>query len=100
MFIRALGLVAAASCLAVPAIAAEPAGQSVRVVYKDLDLETAEGQASLARRLDAAARQVCGMDEMQTGTRIGNRDAQRCYRETRASLQAQFTNVFEGDRAG
>ena len=100
MLIRALGLATVASVLTVPAFAAEPNGQSVRVEYNDLNLATAEGQEMLDRRLDAAARQVCGIDDVQTGTRIGSRDAKRCYRDAKASLQAQFADLVQARTAG
>ncbi len=103
MFIRN-SILAAMSAMSIAALAAPasaaPAGQAIRVEYSDLNLTTAEGQATLDRRLDDAARQVCGIGAMQTGTRMESRDARRCYREAKTSLAQQFANLVQAPAKG
>lgn len=62
----------AAFGLAVSAGAAPASAKSVSIdiEYADLDLTSPQGQAKLERRIDAAARQICGANEQRTGTRI------------------------------
>jgi UrcA family protein len=78
----AASVVATATLFAVtPGVAAAAeAGQSVAVHVADLDLATPKGQKQLERRIDRAARAVCGMDDGQTGTRLASQDAAACYR--------------------
>ena len=66
-----------------PSFAATPEhGNAVEVRYKDLDLATSEGQAELNRRIDNAARAVCGLDQaVTTGSRI--RRPRSCRRSSR-----------------
>lgn len=86
---------AAATLIATPAFA-----ESVRVEYKDLDLATDAGQKTLQGRLDAAARQVCGMDDIRTGTRVPDASARKCHKDALASLEQQFAAVIDKARAG
>lgn len=58
--IAALGLFATSA----PAVAQE--GADVTVTYDDLDLDSAKGQKELDRRIEKAARQVCGLDRQRT----------------------------------
>ena len=103
MSIRRIPLaLAAALVLAAPAgvAAAETQTTSTGVKYKDLDLTTDAGQKELAARLDRAARAVCGMDEVGTGTRVKSRDARDCYREAREQLGEQISRVTKGGAQG
>lgn len=92
---RAITAAAAlAACLfTTPGFAAE-AG-SVQVQYRDLDLSTVAGTEELNRRLDKAARQVCGLDTTTTGTRIKSRDSRRCYSETKQQLETQVASLTQ-----
>ncbi len=98
---RPLALALAATALApnaLPALAAE--GESIAVQYSDLNLASAEGQRVLDRRLERAARNVCGMDEIRVGTRLASREATACYRETRARLDRHFAQLTTAQRQG
>src|SRR5687768_10025845 len=78
MSIRSIALaLAAAATFAVPAAAraAEAAVSTAGVNYKDLDLTSEAGQKELDRRVDRAARQVCGMDEAVVGSRVVPRES-------------------------
>jgi UrcA family protein len=90
-----LVLAAAAITFAVPA-----AAESMSVKYDDLDLTTATGQKQLAQRLDKAAREVCGMTDQRTGTRMTSPDTRKCYADARASAKERFAAIMSGSQAG
>jgi UrcA family protein len=100
MRIQSTILALAAAALAVPAIAADGAGSTVSVRYNDLNLATKAGQEELDRRLERAARNVCGLDAVRTGTRLPSAEARRCYREARATLDKQFASLVRYDARG
>jgi UrcA family protein len=84
-----------------PALAAAPAdGASVAIRYADLNLESAEGQAELTRRIDRAARAVCGIDAQSTGTRIPSRASNECYRNALQQIEPQFARLIDKQRSG
>lgn len=64
--------------------------ETVVVPFVDLNLSTPEGQERLAKRVDAAARAVCGMDESRVGTRIRDKDAIACFEAAKVKARAQF----------
>lgn len=76
----------AAALLCGPAIAADDAPKSVEVRYHDLDLTTAAGARELDRRIDKAAKSVCQVEQVATGTRIASREARACFKETKVKL--------------
>jgi UrcA family protein len=86
-------LALAAAAAATPALSADEL-EAVRVHYKDLDLATKTGRDELDRRLDRAARSVCGLDEAKTGTRLPSEAARRCLADVRARLDGQFAAVI------
>lgn len=94
MFIKpaTIALAAAALTLA-PAAGAKDEPRTSGIAYGDLDLSTKEGVAELDRRIEAAAREVCGMDESTLGTRIVSRDARNCLREARRQLDQHFAKI-------
>ena len=96
----ALALAAAATLSAPAAFAAPAEGAAVAVQYSDLDLGTEKGQKTLERRLDAAARTVCGMDETTTGSRLVNGEARSCYKSARQQLAEQFAELTSNTRRG
>jgi UrcA family protein len=100
MRIQSTILALAAATLAVPAIAADDAGSAVSVRYNDLNLASKAGQEELDRRLERAARSVCGLDAIRTGTRLRSAEARRCYREARATLDKQFASLVSNDARG
>jgi UrcA family protein len=89
---QSLALALTAAALAVPAVAGDEAS-SVRVRYDDLDLTSAAGQRQLDRRLERAARKVCGVDVKTLGTYIRAPHSQECYREARRNLAQQYAEV-------
>ncbi|QZD87021.1 UrcA family protein [Qipengyuania psychrotolerans] len=95
-------LILAAVGLAIPsaAIAKTTETSSVTVNYRDLNLATAEGQDVLADRIEIAARQVCGYNRQLTGSRMRDRDAERCVSETTKNMNAQFAAVIEQSAKG
>ena len=95
-----LALAAAAVALTVPAAATEAESNSVGVRYSDLNLASKAGQDELDRRLDRAARNVCGMDGIRTGTRLASAESRRCYREARVTLDKQFAALVKERAAG
>jgi UrcA family protein len=98
MRIQSTILALAAATLALPAMASESSGSTVSVRYNDLNLATQAGQDELERRLDRAARTVCGLDETRTGTRLPSANARSCYREARVTLNQRFAALVK-DRA-
>lgn len=82
----AIGLAAAA----IPAQA-----ETAKVTFHDLDLATAKGQAQLERRVERAARVVCGYDAQRTGTRLRSPEVTTCYKEAKAKAHAQVALMIE-----
>lgn len=81
--------------------AAQPAFAEAAVVsYKDLDLTTEQGQKELDHRIDNAAKEVCGMNEERTGTRIVSSDARKCYKEARQKLQNRLAALTVNKATG
>ena len=103
MRIRSITLaLAAAAALAAPAVATAATKQenTKGVQYKDLDLATEAGQKALESRMDAAAREVCGLDDVRTGTRIASREARECYKSARAQIGEQLSQVVSRQTVG
>jgi UrcA family protein len=85
----------AATCLLAPCAAlAAPANSSdaaprVSVRYDDLNLNTADGQATLASRVRYAAQKLCGpsdeLDRLANSLRVS-----ACMRKTTADIMAQI----------
>ena len=94
-----LALIAAAG-LAVVAAPVAAANQSVTVEYKDLNLSSPKGQKILERRIDAAARQVCGADSTVTGTRIVSRESRACMANAKRQLAKKIASLVEDQRLG
>jgi UrcA family protein len=93
-----LAAVLAATTFATPAVAKD---EGVAVSYADLDLSTEVGQAKLERRIDKAARSVCGLDETRVGTRLQSREAKACFDETMAAMREQVAQrVAAGTHRG
>lgn len=81
-----LGLLAAAT-IASPAIASRTnaevadagAARTIAVRYNDLDVKSGNGQQELQRRIEVAARDVCGMSERNTGSLAPSASSRTCY---------------------
>ncbi|WP_081996278.1 UrcA family protein [Croceibacterium mercuriale] len=90
--------VAASGTLALPAAAADGRETvSVAVMHDDLDLATQDGQVTLQRRLNRAAKQVCRYPTNQT--LLSTQNEARCYRQARRDVAVQFAEVMT-DRVG
>ncbi|VWX53700.1 UrcA family protein [Novosphingobium sp. 9U] len=87
--LAAATLTAAALSIAAPAFA-----NDVTVNYKDLDLSTAKGQSTLARRLDNAAKNACGLGGSTTGSRLGSPSAKACYKDAKTRSQATLATII------
>jgi UrcA family protein len=99
----ALALCALALAAAATPLAAEESRRvAVEVRYADLNLQSEEGADVLFRRLDHAARQVCGLDTRQRG--FVKRQARACHaetlRETVAKVDAPMVTQIYAQRLG
>jgi len=74
--------------------------ESTGVRFSDLDLATTAGQQQLDRRIDRAARSVCGIEDATTGTRIASRSAQKCYEQALRATRTQVAKAIEAKQAG
>ncbi len=83
-----------------PAQAASTETNTAAVHFKDLDLTTEEGQSELDRRIDKAARAVCGLGEARTGTRLPNRKARECYESALSQLNERVAKLTKKQAAG
>lgn len=103
--IAAIGSVAATLALIAltpPTFAATPEqGNSIEVRYKDLDLRSADGKTELNRRIDRAARNVCGLDQpVTTGSRIRSSAQNDCYRNALRQIEPQFARLVDSSDRG
>jgi UrcA family protein len=97
----ALAVLATVTVFSIPQAAmAQEAGKSVEVRFADLNLNTAEGQQKLERRIDRAARQVCAMDQMTTGSRIASPAASACYRLALRNVRDRVASVISNSSSG
>lgn len=92
-------MIALAAALTV-VTAAPAAAENVGIEWRDLNLETAEGQAALDRRINNAASEVCGLNEIHTGTRFTSRRAQSCFDQAKAAAKRQVAAIREETRLG
>ncbi|RIV86532.1 UrcA family protein [Aurantiacibacter zhengii] len=89
-------LAAAAMTLAATGVSAQDEQtRAASVSHADLDLSTAEGVRELDRRIDSAAREVCGFGEVELGSRIPSRETRQCYRTAKRQLDRQFAQIVE-----
>ncbi len=65
-----------------------------------IDLNTAEGQRILDRRVEQVAREVCHVDRARIGTRIPSQEARDCLVKARASAQRQVAAIVASQRGG
>lgn len=65
-----------------------------------LDLNTAEGQRMLDERIERAAREVCQVNYVRTGSRIRSTSARECVAKARASAQRQMATIAANQRRG
>ena len=74
--------------------------ESVNVTYKDLNLDTAAGQKTLERRIEAAARQACGFHRQRTGTRLRGSGSRECYEAAKISASEQIAARIKDESLG
>lgn len=85
----AVSIGAVLSLLAAPALA-----ETKRVMFDDLDLDSPAGAKELDRRINAAARDVCGAADVRTGSRIAMRASKSCIQNARASARKQVAGAI------
>ena len=83
-----------------PALANTYETQTMTVETADLNLATPEGQARLDRRIESAARDVCGANVALSGTRIPSPKIGDCVAAARASAKKQVAALVEDQRRG
>ncbi len=103
--IAAIGSVAATLALVAmtpPTFAATPErAPAAEVRYTDLDLKTAAGKTELNRRIDKAARSVCGLDQaVTTGSRIRSHSQNTCYKNALSQIEPQFARLIDSNGEG
>lgn len=82
------------------AVAMPASAESMSVGFSDLDLTTAKGQAELDRRILKAARETCGYNDLQTGSRIIPQQIKRCVSEATRAANQQFAAIVESQQKG
>lgn len=93
-------LIAAAAIASLGTALPASAQESIAVPYRDLNLDTVEGQKALDRRIVNAARKVCGLDEVRTGTRIRPPKEQECYRTAMVQAKARVAAIIAAEQRG
>ncbi|MEW4449375.1 UrcA family protein [Qipengyuania sp. JC766] len=93
MLSKTLMALSMATALVAPAMAAD-----MTIEFRDLDLATEQGQKTLERRIDRAAREICGLDDTTLGTRIRDRESRQCYTRAKASAERQVTALIGKSR--
>ncbi|MGB3795694.1 MAG: UrcA family protein, partial [Alteraurantiacibacter sp.] len=92
---------AASGLVTAPAVSATQAeNRTTAVNHTDLDLETEEGLAELQTRIDRAAKEVCGFNDVEVGTRARTREGRQCYRDAKRQLDRQFAQVIHNAQRG
>ncbi|WP_379553077.1 UrcA family protein [Erythrobacter sp. W53] len=92
----------AAASLAITASPALAGGdqQTMDIQYSDLNLGSEAGIARLENRIEKAAREVCGVQTVRTGTRLKSLSGERCVKNAKAQAMKQFASVIERERLG
>ena len=91
---------AALGLVATPAFAGVEKAPTTSVAYADLNLGSVEGQKALDSRIDSAARKLCQMDRIRTGTRLISSEAKACYAKARASAKQQVAAAVADQQLG
>lgn len=89
-----LGLIAS------PALAGPKEAPTTSVSFAGLDLATPEGQSALDARIDTAARSICRVDQVRTGTRLKSAKSRACYTKARASAKKQVAGAIANQQLG
>ena len=83
-----------------PAMAAETNVPVATVKTSDLNLSDPAAQQILDRRIDRAARKMCGLDQIRTGSLLASPQARECYREAVRSTRDQLARIEQNARRG
>ena len=86
--------------VATPVLAGDKDAPKGQIVYRDLNLQTEEGQKVLAARIDQAAREICNVGDVATGTLIESRSQRACYEKAKKSATSQMASLIEDARRG
>ena len=82
-------------------LAAQPVlAETAAITYDDLDLTTAEGKAELDRRVDKAAKDICGYSELMVGSRIVPAEARKCYKDALKQIKKSVAAIVNNKAAG
>jgi UrcA family protein len=90
--IFALAAVCAFAAITAPAAARESDHQGIRVVYRDLDINTERGADRLLRRINRAAERVCGYDRHYIALAV-RQEYRHCIRDATDSAVAKTNNA-------
>jgi UrcA family protein len=83
------------------ALSATPSfAKDVAVSYGDLNLSSIDGQKTLERRLDRAAKKACGYDVAVTSTRMSSPKTMDCMNKAKAQAQTTVATLIEDARLG
>jgi len=83
------------------ALSAAPAfAKDVAVPYADLNLASADGQKTLERRIDRAAKKACNFDGYTVRSLIGSPEGDACFSKAKASAKTAMAVVVEDARLG
>lgn len=81
------------------ALTATPAfAKDVEVRYADLNLATVDGQKTLEKRIDRAAREACDYDNRTTGTRLRSNESIACYRKAMDDVKTMMASKIQAAR--
>jgi len=82
-------------------VSAAPAFASdVAVPYADLNLASVDGQKTLERRIDRAAKKACNFDGYTVRSLIGSPESEACYDKAKASATTEMAAIVEEARLG
>lgn len=99
---KTLALAAAAlglACTAAPALAGTTI-MKLEIETSDINLDTPTGQKLLDQRIEKAVRTVCRTTDLNTGTRIMNRDSRACLAKARVDARKQVAALMEDSQRG
>lgn len=94
--LKILGAAALIAATAAPVFAEPDQPVRIAVKYTDLDLGTTEGRAALESRIEAAAREACGMDSaLTTGSRMPSYSMRTCYKQATSQIGESIARAVE-----
>lgn len=98
--IHALAAIGLAGAVVTPALASNVEHMTIEVSTADLNLATVEGQKTLDRRVEKAARSVCRTTGLNTGSRVLSHEAQTCLAKARADAKRQVAALVASEQRG